>query len=58
MKMLFVFVKLMSSKFPYGATKLTTSAGAIIIGIDIDIGIGNDIFGIGWFLEEDVFVRQ
>lgn len=58
MKMLFVFVKLMSSKFPYGATKLTTSAGAIIIGIDIDIGIGNGIFGIGWFLEEDVFVRQ
>lgn len=56
--MLFVFVKLMSSKFPYGATKLTTSAGAIIIGIDIDIGIGNGIFGIGWFLEEDVFVRQ
>lgn len=58
--MLFVFVKLMSSKFPYGATKLTTSAGAIINGIDIDIGIGNGngIFGIGWFLEEDVFVRQ
>lgn len=52
--MLFVFVKLMSSKFTSGATKLTTSAGAIIIGIDIAI----DIFGIGWFLDEDVFVRQ
>lgn len=56
MKMLFVFVKLMSSKFTSGATKLTTSAGAIIIGIDIAIDI--DIFGIGWFLDEDVFVRQ